>query len=69
MLDNTVKREVTTFNYNAIIKVDIMCPETGKPTIKTYKVKYHAGGIEPDDNTLVNKILRVALNGKREMRK
>jgi hypothetical protein len=69
MLKKPETRELKAFNYNAIIHVDIMCPETGKSVIEDYKVNYYAGGIEPDKKMLVDKILRKVLHERRGINK
>ena len=46
------------YNYQATVKVTAVCKETGKPLEKVVTVDYYAGNREPDNATVVKKILR-----------
>ena len=62
-------RIVKAFNYNAIVRIDIVCPETGKQIIEDFRVKYYAGDIEPDKSTLIRKILKRSIAERKTIRK
>ena len=48
------------YNFVATVKVCATCKETGKPIERTITVDYYAGNREPDNASVVKKILRKA---------
>jgi hypothetical protein len=69
MLTKPESRELKNFDYSAHIKVDIICPQTGKQLVKDFKVHYYAGSIEPDEIMLINKIFKKALHERNVIKK